>query len=147
MKIIQSAIFLIIAFSIAGCDQPGGSSGIAQGVSYTAFWSDKERTISNLELLVLSDFKNENSPAKGQALFGSSREPLSGYHDRDGEIVSFAETEFDSILILDKYLPLGETPVFYVYRDANGFLDVKPLTIDSKLFQHVYAEIEAHNKR
>ena len=136
MKSTILAMFLFGGSLIfSSCEESASQesqSGAVDGMSYHAFWSDNSRTKENLSLLVIANYANDQSLAKGQRLGGTGHDPvLSGYFDRDGEIVSFALLRSDNLLILDKYLLTGKNPIAYVFRDDNGLLDAKLLSADA----------------
>lgn len=149
-KIMNTLLTISIAvigfIALAGCDNAGSHSsqaGSVSGMSYHAWWRDNSRTTENLSLLVIADYTNEQSTAKGQRLSGGSEDPiLSGYFDRDGEVVSFALLKTDRLQILDKYLHISEQPIAYVYRDNNGLLDAKLLRADDPKAAAVLDSIE-----
>jgi hypothetical protein len=124
-------LFLII-IACAGCGRTFSTKGgIMNGAAVDIFWKGPGEANSwNTEYIVLSDYNpGETNNGSGSSIYAA------GYHDLDGTVVTFAKTDANQVIILDKFFDLKKGRFFHVRRKNKDHLEVVQKSIDDPLAQ------------
>jgi hypothetical protein len=132
---LLTALVVAAAVLSAGCTRERfcASCGYVDGnVSWSKFCRHgNERDARDIALIVYSDY-NTVGPL-GVSIFGA------GCQDRDGLVVTFAITEPNTILIMDKFFDLRNGRFFHVYRQDPKHLAVQQENAISPIIKRIIA--------